>query len=208
MPENAKKPPRSLVVFDFDGTITTSDTFALFLRFYAGPLKWALKLARLLPVFISYKLGFIDRHAVKSAVIQRFFGGEPITEVEAKAEVFAHTVIPKLIRPKAQAEFDTKKLDLESLYICSASIGPYLRVWAEDQGLPKTHVLATELEVSDGVCSGRVHGYNIWGKNKVRRIFDEFAPQKVNIKEAYGDSRGDKELLHAAEVSFYKPFRV
>ena len=203
-----KTSPTSLIVFDFDGTITTSDTFALFLRYYAGTAVWIANIARLMPVFISYKLGIIDRHAVKKAVIQRFFGGELIAEVEAKATTFAQDVIPGLIRPAAQAELDIKKQALESLYICSASIGPYLRAWAQSQNIPKSHILATELEVVDGRCSGNIHGYNIWGENKVRRIFDEFQPHTVSIKEAYGDSRGDKELLHAAEASFYRPFRV
>ena len=42
----------------------------------------------------------------------------------------------------------------------------------------------------------------------MRRILAEFAPQPVKIMEAYGDSRGDQEMLHAAEASFFKPFRV
>jgi len=35
---------REIVVFDFDGTITTKDTFALFLRYYAGAFVWFVKI--------------------------------------------------------------------------------------------------------------------------------------------------------------------
>lgn len=201
-------PAQGLIVFDFDGTITTKDTFALFLRYYAGFLPWLLKIIQLLPVFASYKLGQIDRHRVKAAVIARFFKGQSEQDVENRAAQYAAEVIPPLIRPAAQSCFDSKKADIESLYICSASIAPYLRHWAEAQGLPTRHVLAVELEANDGVLTGNIKGYNVWGENKVRRIYDAFRSDKVQIKEAYGDTRGDRELLNAAEASFFKPFRL
>lgn len=201
-------PENGLVVFDFDGTITTKDTFALFLRYYSGPGKWLKNIVFLMPTFMSYKLKLIDRHKVKAAVIDRFFKGESAIAVDKKAAEFAKSVIPALIRPAAQLCFDEKKADLESLYICSASIAPYLRHWAAAQGLPSQHVLAVELEDDSGVLTGQIKGYNVWGENKVRRVNDAFRSGKVNIKEAYGDTRGDKELLNAAKASFYKPFRL
>ena len=203
------EPPKDgLVVFDFDGTITTKDTFALFLRYYAGVGVWLKNVILLLPVFIRYKLGLIDRHRVKAAVIYRFFKDEPASKVEERAAEFARSVIPALIRPKAQLCFNEKKADLESLYICSASIAPYLRHWGQQQGLPLHQILAVELENDSGTLTGRIEGYNVWGENKVRRIEDAFRSGKVKIKEAYGDTRGDKEMLNAAEASFFKPFRL
>ncbi len=201
----------SIIVFDFDGTITTKDTFALFLRYYAGPLSWALKILALLPTFIAYKLGFIDRHAVKKAVIKRFFKDHDASALDKRAAQFAKDIIPPLIRPAAQARLDAIKSNpeqgLESLYICSASIGPYLRHWAKTQQISENHVLATELESNNGILTGALDGYNIWGANKIRRIYDAFSPQSVAILEAYGDTKGDKEMLHAANASFFKPFR-
>ena len=205
----------AIVVFDFDGTITTKDTFALFLRYYAGTPIWTLKIIALLPVFISYKLGFIDRHAVKKAVIKRFFKGHNEQAVDECAAQFAKDVIPALIRPAAQARLDALKTTTEfgpkfgpeSLYICSASIGPYLRHWGKTQNIAESHILATELESNVGTLTGGLKGYNVWGANKVRRIYDAFSPQSVQILEAYGDTRGDKEMLHAADASFFKPFR-
>jgi phosphatidylglycerophosphatase C len=201
-------PEQGLIVFDFDGTITTKDTFALFLRYYAGFFPWLGNIIRLLPIFAAYKFGRIDRHAVKAAVIKRFFSGRSAEDVEARAARFAKDIIPPLIRPAAQTCFDAKKADIESLYICSASIAPYLRHWAAAQGLPVEQVLAVELEKSDGILTGEIKGYNVWGANKVRRISDAFRSDKVQIKEAYGDTRGDLELLNAAEASFFKPFRL
>ncbi len=198
--------PREIVVFDFDGTITTKDTFALFLRYYAGTTKWFAKILILLPVFIAYGVKLIDRNQVKAHVIRRFFKGHSVATVNDRAKEFARDVIPGLIRPAAQVELDRHKLDIESLYICSASILPYLRAWGNDNGIKQ--ILATELEVDGDTYTGEIKGWNIWGDGKVRRIEAEFAPDPVTIAEAFGDSRGDQELLHAARVSHYKPFRL
>ncbi len=212
MPNATSDNDHEIFVFDFDGTITTHDTFALFLRYYAGTAKWLLNIIRLLPTFIAYKLGRIDRHAVKKAVINRFFSGKSAADVEAKATSFAEDIIPSLIRPAAlnrvKALLNDPNCGPESLYICSASIGPYLRSWAGSVGIHKEHVMATELEIVNERITGGLEGYNVWGQNKVRRIFDQFAPHSVKIKEAYGDTRGDQEMLHAAEASFFRPFRV
>ncbi len=201
-----------IYVFDFDGTITTRDTFALFLRYYAGSARWLLKITQLLPTFAAYKLGRIDRHAVKKAVINKFFAGDLSADVEARAKQFATEVIPNLIRPQAKARLDELLNDpncgAESLYICSASIGPYLRYWALSSSIHEQNVMSTELAVvGDRIAEG-LTGYNVWGSNKVRRIFDQFAPHSVRIIEAYGDTRGDREMLHAAKASYFKPFRV
>ncbi len=201
-----------IFVFDFDGTITTRDTFALFLRYYAGSFLWLMNILRLLPTFAAYKFGKIDRHAVKKAVIRRFFAGKLASDVDSRAARFAQEVIPGLIRPAARKRIDALLADPncgpESLYICSASIGPYLRSWASSCGIHITNVMATELDVNDDRITGALKGYNVWGENKVRRILDQFLPHSVKIVEAYGDTRGDWEMLHAAEASFFKPFRV
>lgn len=193
-------------VFDFDGTITTEDTFALFLRYYAGTFAWAIKILSLLPIFLLYVVRIIDRNAVKRHVIRRFFKNQPIQQVEARAAEFANSVIPNLIRPAAINEINLRKKDPESLYICSASISPYLRAWGAKQNIH--NILATELEVVDGVCTGKIDGWNVWGPGKIRRILAEFSPKSVKINHAYGDTRGDREMLHAAEVSHWRPFRL
>ena len=198
--------PIEIVVFDFDGTITTDDTFRLFLRYYAGNLKWTANILLLLPIFIGYSLKVVDRNQAKIHVMRRFFKNASVAKLNARAAAFATEIIPSLIRPQAQACLDSKKTHPESLYICSASITPYLRAWGESQNIH--NILATELETDGDRYTGEIKGWNIWGEGKMRRILAEFAPHPVKIMEAYGDSRGDREMLHAAEASFFQPFRL
>jgi len=177
-----KADPVEIVVFDFDGTITTDDTFRLFLRYYAGSLKWALNILLLLPVFIGYGLKIVDRNQAKIHVMRRFFKGASIERLNARAADFAKEIIPGLIRPQAQACLDSKKENTESLYICSASIAPYLRAWGASQNIH--NILATELESKGDRYTGEIKGWNIWGEGKIRRILAEFAPHPVKIMEA------------------------
>ena len=198
--------PRDVYIFDFDGTITTKDTFALFLRYFAGTGRWLFNLFTLLPIFIAYVLRLISRDTVKIHVIRRFFKNISTEKIESKAEAFASDIISGLIRPEALKALKQRQKRPDTLYICSASIGPYLRHWGKAHGI--TNIMATELESHNGVCTGEISGWNIWGPGKLRRISAEFMGQNVHIKEAYGDSRGDLEMLNAAQVSYWRPFRL
>ena len=193
-------------IFDFDGTITTKDTFALFLVYYAGRLGWLWRIASLLHVFIGYKCGFLTRTDVKKKVIRRFFKNHPISQIDARAKAFATDIIPTLIRPAAQTRLNQLKNTPESLYICSASILPYLKHWGAAQGI--TNIMATELDSRDGYATGEILNRNVWGPGKIARINDQFLGKNVRVIEAYGDSRGDLEMLDAAEVSYWNPFRL
>lgn len=195
-----------MVAFDFDGTITTKDTFALFLRYYAGTPLWALNIVRLLPSFVLYGLKVIDRNEVKRRVVRRFFKGASEADIWKRAELFAQDVIPALVRPQAQACLDEKKARGENVYIVSASIEHYLKPWAKAQGID--HVIATKLDVVDSVLSGEIEHVNCWGDGKLTRIGAEMGHQPYTIVEAYGDSEGDKPLLYAAKASFWRPFRL
>ena len=75
-------------------------------------------------------------------------------------------------------------------------------------------VVGTQIEVVDGRLTGRFATPNCYGPEKVRRL-KEYINEKVSPTGgdlegaiiAYGDSRGDKELLAYANEGHYKPFR-
>lgn len=203
-PSAASERPIQLIAFDFDGTITTKDTFKLFLKYDAGALRYTLNILKLLPIFASYKLRLCSRHDVKAAVIRTFFTGRDAAALQAKADQFAREVIPGLIRPSAMAALVSRNHAPYTLYICSASISPYLKTWAKDNGIE--NVLAVELEINNGQTTGGIEGYNVWGDNKVRRIADEMGGRPYELLEAYGDTQGDKAMLAAAKASFWRPF--
>jgi|GEM_PF-76491 len=200
-----------VIAFDFDGTLTTEDTFVGFMKYYHGSLRWYLKMLPLVPTFIRYKLGRIDRHAVKYAVTRAVFRDVPMAEVQARAESFAREVIPKLIRPEGIRHFEQRASAARNggpqVVICSASIAPYLQVFFESH--PDVEILACELEVDPNhICTGELRGYNVWGENKVKRLRERFGSDFIHLIEAYGDSMGDRAMLEVADTAFWRPFRL
>lgn len=204
--DNKAKQPVQIIAFDFDGTITTTDTFALFLRYWAGTPLWLLKLLKLSPIFLAYVLKAIDRNAVKSHVIRTFFKNADMTALQERADQFASEIIPNLIREGALETLKKKNAPPNTLFIVSASIEPYLISWAKTQDIH--NVLSTQLSAVNNRATGEIDGINCWGAGKTTKIATEMSGTAYTITEAYGDTRGDREMLHAAEESFWKPFRL
>ena len=90
--------------------------------------------------------------------------------------------------------------------IVSASIDNWVLPFARVLGVKQ--VLGTQLELSRGDrLTGRFSTPNCYGPEKVRRLQTLF-PQRTNYYLiAYGDSRGDRELLSFADEAYYKLFK-
>ncbi len=206
MSKKSKTQPIQMIAFDFDGTITTTDTLALFFRYWAGTPRWVFNILKLSPVLIGYVIRIVPRDTVKAHLVRTFFKNADADELNRRAAQFAREVIPGLIRPAALKALSEKNKPPYTLYIVSASISNYLDVWAKDNGIER--VIATDLEVKDGKLTGELLGPNCWGPGKMAKISAEMAESPYVLTEAYGDTRGDREMLHAAQVSYYKPFHL
>ncbi|MBM6993043.1 MAG: haloacid dehalogenase-like hydrolase [Prevotella sp.] len=69
-------------------------------------------------------------------------------------------------------------------------------------------ILGTQIETHDGLLTGRFLTPNCYGPEKVRRIEEVLTqPRDTYHIIAFGDSRGDKQLLAYANEAHYKPFR-
>ena len=68
-------------------------------------------------------------------------------------------------------------------------------------------MVATEPEIRNGRLTGRFATPNCKGAEKVRRILGLFPDRESYRLTAFGDSRGDREMLAMADEAHYKPFR-
>ena len=94
--------------------------------------------------------------------------------------------------------------DGAEVLIVSASIDNWVRPFFKNH-VPM--VLGTQIEVKDGLLTGRFLTKNCYGQEKVNRILALYPNREDYHLTAYGDSRGDKELLAFADKAHYKPFR-
>jgi phosphoserine phosphatase len=67
--------------------------------------------------------------------------------------------------------------------------------------------LCTRVDVKDGVLTGRFLTKNCFGKEKVARLRTLYPNRRAIELTAYGDSRGDREMLDYANEGYYRPFR-
>jgi phosphatidylglycerophosphatase C len=196
---------KKLVLFDFDGTITTKDTFIEFLIFYKGMPRFLAGMAMMSPYLTLFALKLVPNWKAKQMVLRHFLGGESLEHLNQKCEEFSEKVLPKLIRPGAVQAINQYKNGDSVVAVVSASAENWVEPWCRKHGLL---CIATQLEVKNGKVTGNLCGPNCYGPEKVTRIQKQFALKDFEQIVAYGDSSGDKEMFELAHEHFYKPFRT
>jgi phosphatidylglycerophosphatase C len=192
-----------IVAFDFDGTLTVSDTFLAFLRWREGAMGYNTGMARLAPAAVSFLVNRkVDR--LKSAAVRAFLRGLPMTVLENEAREFATTAAPIMLRPDALKVWRRHRADGARMVIVTASpeviIAPFAR------GLGADMLLGTGLAVDkDDRLTGGLLGPNCRGPEKVRRLREAFGPE-VRLAAAYGDTDGDDDMLDIADEKFMRLF--
>lgn len=201
---NAKKRTSELVLFDFDGTITTKDTLIEFVRFYRGHRKYFESMVMLSPILGLYALKIIPNWKAKQYFLSRHFRGENIEEFNSRCLEFSTKVLPSLIRPKALTAIKSYREQNVTMAVVSASAENWVKPFCEQYGLL---CLATRLEVRNQLITGKLLGRNCYGDEKVCRIKEQFDLSSFDRIVAYGDSSGDREMLQLANEAHYRPWR-
>ncbi|MBV9511240.1 MAG: HAD-IB family hydrolase [Caulobacteraceae bacterium] len=200
----SQQPFRPIVAFDFDGTLTTRDSFTAFLRWRIGPGRYAAGLLRLLPDAVRYLIDH-DRGRIKARAARVFLGRSTEAEIAEAAARFAEARARKLLRPDAVRAWRRWQADGARLVIVTASpetlVAPFAR------GLGAEALLGTRLAFdAQGRFTGRLDGANCRGPEKARRLRGLFGAE-VKLEAAYGDTDGDREMLALAEEQGFKVFR-
>ena len=187
---------KKLYAFDFDGTLTTRDTLLEFIRFAYGTRRFLFGFLLFAPLLVLMKLGLYPNGKAKQKVFAHFFRGMAVNAFDTLCQDFAHTH-RHLLRP------DVVRL-LEQV---SASIDNWVRPFFETEDRSREiTILGTQIEIVDGCLTGRFITPNCYGQEKVRRILALHPDRSAYYLTAYGDSRGDREMLAFADESHTVPF--
>ena len=199
--EQAGKPV--VAAFDFDGTLTRRDTLLPFLLHALGAAAVARHALILSPTLAGYALGLIHNGIAKERVFVQCLAGMPIDELQREAAQFAEHELPSLMRSEALQRLGWHKQQGHRCVVISASLELYVQPWAQKAGFDD--VIATHLETrKDGRITGKLAGANCFGAEKVRRLEALLGPRSGYMLYAYGDSRGDRELLSYADHAYYR----
>jgi phosphatidylglycerophosphatase C len=182
-----------VAAFDFDGTITKRDTLVPFLRHVVGRVAVARAIAMTMPAFVAAARHRDRRDAAKEALLRRCLAGLPVERAERAAAEYASTIE---LRDDVRRTLGDHVRKGHEVVIVSASPALYVRAAA---GLLGAHdVVATELEVRDGVLTGRYAGRNCRAEEKRRRLAAWLDGRDVEL-HAYGNSVDDEPMLALAD---------
>ncbi len=193
--EEAPEGPRICAIFDFDGTIISGYSAISFLReqLRRGDLsvKDFLELASAMTNFGLGNLGFSGMMAITTQFLR---GIEEQTYIELGEELFRKQ-IARLVYPESRELIKAHQAKGHTVAIISSATPYQVEPAAADLGIE--NVLCTELEVEDGVFTGKVISPTCFGQGKVDAA--EVLADGVggNLKQSffYSDSTDDQLLL-------------
>lgn len=188
---------RTVAAFDFDGTLSSRDNFLPFLRLVAGRRDYTRALAAAAPALVRAARDPARRDDAKAVVLRRTLGGRREDALRDLGTRYARLVVTRHLHPAVVARLEAHRVAGHELVLVSASLHLYLDRVAELLGIPV--VLATAMAVGpDGRLTGEIHGANVRGAEKARRLDAWLDGDEVTVF-AYGDSDGDAELLARAD---------
>lgn len=190
----------NLALFDFDGTITTREMFADFIRFAASPRRLALGSLLLAPLVAGYKLGIVPANTLRSTAVRFALGGVSIADAQRAGRRFSDEVLSSVIRPTALERIQWHQSQGDTVVVVSGALDIYLRYWCEQHGMG---LICSELEIQDGALTGRYQGRQCVGAEKPKRVLEKFDLREFPVVYAYGDTKEDLDLLSIAHKKYY-----
>ena len=191
---------KQLFAFDFDGTLTTRDTLIAFIRYACGTPRFLLGFLLHAPLLVLMKLRLYSNGKAKQCLFSWFFRGMPLEAFDALCQSFASTH-RHLLRPETVCLLQQALSEGAEVLVVSASIDNWVRPFFSTFHIPHStfHILCTQIEVIDGRLTGRFLTPNCYGQEKVHRILALYPDRSSYHLTAYGDCRGDRELLAFAD---------
>lgn len=195
---------QGLALFDVDGTLLPGDTLWDFFAQTHGNLgRWAPIWACRMPI-LQWKLGKISNSQAKERLLSEFYKGKSEKELREQGLRMLDRIWPRLY-PQALNTIEAHRQAGATLALVSASP----QIWLQEFGrrLNISTVLCTQLKFKNGVFTGEFLGQNCYGPEKAKRIQETFNLNSFSQIYAYGDSRGDQEMLALATHPHFRPFK-
>jgi len=186
---------KNIVVFDFDDTLIKTDTLLDFARFN-GSIRFAYTMLRITPWLVMFALHKIDNQSAKEHFLTAFYGGWSHEKFVKRAHDYIGR-LNKLTNPEMIAMVERYIAGGDKVVIVSASIDDWIRPWAAQYGLT---VIASQLELVDGIITGKLQGKNCHGKEKVVRFLQAYPDRKSYHLTAYGDGKSDTDMFAFADA--------
>ena len=191
-----------MICFNFDGTLTSRNTFLQLLIDAGGWQSMALNMLKESPALLLYALGMKNKGRMKEQLFGRFFewwAEEKFTSLcEFSAKKNKH-----LLRPDMMQLMDNAIGKGEQVVVVTSNFEPLVREYLKDY--PQVQIISTTLDIYQGRLSGRFKSPLCAGMEKVRRLLELFPDKRTYNLTVYGNAKEDVELLDLADEGHYSP---
>jgi glycosyltransferase 2 family protein len=193
-----------VAVFDVDGTLLRGDCLWMAARRSKGPLRQLLAALAVLPWLIGWQLRLVSTGRIKQQMIAAFGICEAVNCAAAAGRVdWLLGELRDQLRPEALQRLRWHQQRGDRVLLCSASPRLLLQPLADWLGV---ELLCTELQQSSGLWLPKLASRNCKGPEKVQRLIERLGAMEGLTIEAYGDSKGDTEMLALATYPHYRSF--
>ena len=197
---------RFVAAFDFDGTLIRGDATRCFLFLLRGSAGLAFDLCTLTPQLLAWRLGLGSTAQLKEAVLNRALQSAPQRRRLAALSQLPAILIAQL-RPEAVARLRWHQHHGHRCLIVTASPEPLIAPLAKHLGVELVATGCSDFLQVQPTNPLLLTTLNCKGPEKLKRLELHlgFSPPAEQL-EAYGDSRGDRELLQASGRPHWRSF--
>ncbi len=191
---------KTLVLFDFDGTLTKGDSMLRFLLFAVPPGKTFIGCFPILIKFLGLILsGRWSNERGKETLLAVFFKGKSQVKLEALGAAFYKQHIARMLRPEMLTKLREYRDSGKTVALVSASADIWLRPFCFAENIL---LICTNLDFENGKFSGKLASPNCNGPEKARRIQATFDLSDYEKIIAFGNSSGDNAMLALADEAW------
>lgn len=190
-----------LILFDFDGTLTTKDSLLAFFKFTHGKLHFWWNMLVSLPIILIWKLGLINAENGKNLIFNIFYKGWSEAKLAETGKAFVKERIPEILFDGAIDLVKSYQKDNNKIALVSASIDVYLKPFCQQYHIK---CICTELTFENGIYKGKLATKNCNKTEKVKRVAAVYQKSDFEKVVAYGNSSGDKAMMDWADESHFR----
>jgi len=187
---------KKIIFSDFDGTLTTKDSMMSIIIYQRGRLGLVLALLRILPWLILMFMGRYSNQRTKERLLHHCFGRMTVEEFNYFCQRFADSH-RHILRNNLYDKLVDAKANGDEVVVVTASPENWV-----SRLVPEFKVLGTKMEFNP-CFTGRFLTPNCYAQEKVNRILAAYPELETDRSSfhvtAFGDSRGDKEMLEFAD---------
>jgi HAD superfamily hydrolase (TIGR01490 family) len=189
------RPTRIAAFFDMDKTILSENSGTLYFRalYDRGEVDWKT-LAVNLGSYLQYKLNLLDLERWTARTMLQF-RGRSVRALQAEADAWFEEYVKPSIYPEAARIVGEHLAQSHVVALVSGATPFVVRPLADHLGVE--HVVPTQLEVKDGVYTGRVIEPVCFGEGKIYWLQQLIEREAIDLPRSffYTDSITDLPLL-------------